>query len=86
MMDRVKAAIAATLLDRVARGELDPAVALREWPQSDERDALLESAWHDLSHFATDADVRAKDSRYAAYQISVLQKRAQQIRDQHSVS
>ena len=84
-MDRNKAHIAAALLERVARGELDASVALSEWPQDAEADELLDASWHDLSHFAVDIDIRKKDPRYEAHQVSLLLDRAKQIRERYRV-
>jgi hypothetical protein len=76
-------AVAADLLERVARGEMEPSAALKEWPGNPEADALLDASWHDLSHFAIDADIRAKDPQYARYQVSLLLKRAKEIREKY---
>ena len=84
-MDRSKAHVAAALLEQVASGELDASVALSEWPQDAEGDELLNASWHDLSHFAVDIDIRMKDPRYEAHQLSLLLGRAKQIRERHRV-
>jgi hypothetical protein len=82
-MDPEKANLAATLLERVARGELEASTALTEWPQDATSDELLIASWHDLSHFAADLDVRSKDPRYKTYQVSLLLKRVKQIKEKY---
>lgn len=71
--------LAKQLLEQVATGGMDPGRALSEWPDFPERDRLLDAAWHHLSHFATDADIREKDGRYAEYQKQLLRKRIEDI-------
>jgi hypothetical protein len=84
-MDREKASVAAALLERVARGELEASAALDEWPQDAKPDELLDSSWHDLSHFAVDVDIRKKDPRYETYQLGLLLKRVRQIKEKYGV-
>jgi hypothetical protein len=83
---RDKASVAATLLERVANGSLEPSAALDEWPSGTESDDVLNVGWHDLSHFAADSDIRMKDSRYRSHQIALLLKRAKDIKDKHQIS
>jgi hypothetical protein len=71
---------AARLLELVANGEMNADDALSQWPFVDKQEPLFDASWHDLSHFAADADVRQRDHRYAEYQRGLLLKRAQQIR------
>jgi hypothetical protein len=84
-MDRDKASAAATLLERVAGGGLEASTALAEWPGDADSDELLNAGWHELSHFAQDFDIRKTDPRYQSYQISVLLKRAKQIREKYGL-
>lgn len=79
-MERDLAASAAELLERVANGELTAPQAIHEWP-SDTQDSLLDQSWHDLSHFAADADIRERDATYRQYQVSLLRRRALEIRE-----
>ena len=80
-----KARVAATLLERVAHGELEASVALDQWPQDIDRDRLLSLGWHDLSHFAVDADIRDKDPKYRTYQVSLLLNRVKQIKERYGL-
>ena len=73
-MDSAKAASAASLLERVASGELDARDALREWPEDPIRDDLIDRSRHDLSHVAADDDIRQKESTREGRQ-SVSQER-----------
>jgi hypothetical protein len=82
-MDAASAIAAAVLLERVANGDMEAALALKEWPENAESETLLDASWHDLSHFAVDLDIRTKDPRYATYQASLLLKRANQIREKY---
>jgi hypothetical protein len=82
-MDRGRAIVAAVLLERVANGQMEASAALKDWPENAESDALVDASWHDLSHFAVDVDIRTKDPRYATYQVSLLLKRAKQIREKY---
>lgn len=85
-MGRATAAVIANLLDRVARDDLKASAALAAWPEDGERDQLFDASWHDLSPFATDQDVRSRDSRYEAHQVSLLRTRARQIREKYNSS
>lgn len=61
------------LLEKVLSGELDATQALALWPDIDtESDPAVVVAWHDLSHFSADADIREKDRAYEAYQVRIL--------------
>ena len=75
----------ATLLERVAALEIDADEALLGWSDVDkESDPLLAIAWHQLSHFAADRDIRQRDSAYARRQQTDLRRIAQSIRDRYS--
>ncbi|HMO51211.1 MAG TPA: hypothetical protein PKE26_13860 [Kiritimatiellia bacterium] len=81
---RVRIDTVVLLLESVARNVLDATTALEQWPDIDsEVDDLVASAWHDVSHYATDKDIRIKDPSYAAYQAKSLLDRAQKIRDKY---
>lgn len=67
-------------LERVANGDTEAADVLKLWPEVDTGDHLLAAAWHDLSHFAADADIREKDIQYDEYQRTLLRSRASAIR------
>jgi hypothetical protein len=67
------------LLRAVAEGHPGPDVALQRWPLSDremERQSATAAAWHELSHFEIDEDLRARDPDYAVYQKSQLLEHA----------
>lgn len=74
------------LLEEVASGRLDPRLALAEQPKKSTGDELIDSAWHELGHFANDADIRARDAVYADHQASWLRELAQRIRSKFGVS
>jgi hypothetical protein len=64
---------------------MEPNKGLKLWPDIDsEPDPLIASIWHDLSHFASDDDIRAKDKEYETYQIDLLKNGANKIRDKYS--
>lgn len=75
---------AVALLERVASGAATAAEALQKWPQNTE-DSLINVSWHDLSHFAADADIRDRDPRYREYQVSLLLRRADEIRQRYGL-
>lgn len=80
-MERERLLGIADLLEKVATGKITGEEALQLWPSVEtETDQLLRFAWHDLSHYAVDFDIRAKDPRYAAYQNQLLSDRAHAIR------
>ena len=82
-----RARVAARLLDNLLAGELSPETALQQWPNADsERDDLLAVTWHDLSHFAADADIRRRDPVYTAHQRERLIDRLRQIRERFALS
>lgn len=69
------------LLKKVMSGEVSPELALEQWPSIDtEEDDLLAATWHDLSHFAADQDIRARDLAYADCQTQLLKRRVREIR------
>ena len=73
-----------SLLEGVANDEISTEEALRKWPNIDEEeDKLLTAAWHDLSHFQADSDIRARDEAYATYQRNLLTERAREIRERY---
>jgi predicted class III extradiol MEMO1 family dioxygenase len=77
-----KARLAARILERVLSGDVAPELALYEWPNIvSEDNAILIAAWHDLSHFATDEDIRRKDRRYADYQRDLLERRIKEMKE-----
>lgn len=82
MVSVERARVAAGILARVLSGESAPCLALYEWPDIDSEDnALLIAAWHDLTHFAVDEDIRRDDRRYADYQRDVLMRRVREIKE-----
>ena len=72
------------LLEGVSDGLVNADQALREWPSIDsEKDDLIKSAWHDLSHFATDKDIRTKEKEYDSRQRELLRNTAKEIRKKY---
>jgi hypothetical protein len=73
MTDRDRARSAIALLDEVIRGQTDAHSALRRWPDIDsEESQVLKDAWHELSHFAADHDIHARDPDYRQAQLEAL--------------
>lgn len=58
------AARIAFALEAVAAGDLSASSAMSQWPEI--QDGLLEAAWHELSHFENDADIRRATRRVTA--------------------
>jgi hypothetical protein len=74
-----------SLLELVADGQIPAASALEKWHGiGRERDSLIAAAWHDLSHFAADDDIRRRDDAYHLYQRKLLQEKASRIREKYS--
>jgi hypothetical protein len=74
-----------SLLELVADGQIPAASALEKWPDIDrETDSLIAAAWHDLSHFAADDDIRRRDKAYDLYQRKLLKEMASRIREKYS--
>ena len=72
------------LLEMVANEQISAASALAKWPDIDrETDSLIAGAWHDLSHFATDEDIRRRDNAYDLYQRNLLREKATRIREKY---
>jgi hypothetical protein len=73
------------LLEMVADGRIPAAAALEKWPDIDrETDRLIAAAWHDLSHFAADEDIRRRDTAYDLYQRNLLKEKATRVREKYS--
>lgn len=72
----------ASCLELVAEGQLDPIDAIKRCGNLDRyADPLLAKAWHLLSHFANDTDVRQRDSGYENQEIARLRDYARTIRE-----
>jgi hypothetical protein len=77
-----RAEAAVQLLEQVLSGATPPDLALERWPSIEaEDDELLVLTGHDLSHFAADGDIRARDRAYAEYQAQLLTRRLREIRE-----
>lgn len=86
-MSKDRIAKVVSLLESVAANTLDASAALAQWPDVDkETDSFIVASWHDLTHFATDQDIRDKDSGYAAYQKELLLNRAKIIKEKYGSS
>ena len=84
-MDIERAKKSTRLLQMVVEGEIDPATALKQWPDIDtELDDLIEASWHDLSHYVNDDDIRLKDPEYDQQQKKLLADKAEKIRKKYS--
>src|SRR5437660_680801 len=62
-MDTETARIVTRLLELVVKGNIEPTEALAQWPQTADAEPVFGAAWHDLTHFAADDDIRQKDER-----------------------
>jgi hypothetical protein len=72
----------ASCLELVADGQLDPDDAIRRCGNPDRyADPLLAKAWHLLSHFVNDRDIRRRDSDYESQQMARLREYAKAIRE-----
>ena len=69
-----------------ANGSLDPNAALQAWPiDSADDDVVLAEAWHALSHFANDWDIRQKDAAYDELMRAQLFQHARKIKVQFNL-
>jgi hypothetical protein len=82
-MDSNKARVAVALLEDVVNDRQGATDALAAWPEGTQEDPHLALAWHDVSHFAVDADIRERDPKYAEYQRDLLTKRIRAIRESY---
>jgi len=73
-----------SLLEGVAEGSIDSDQALRDWGDVDKEPELIASAWHELSHFDTDKDIREKDKEYEINRQKVLKVYAKRILEKYS--
>ncbi len=72
-MSREKILKIIQLLEEVADGRKKAKTALNEWPEEEKGEhKLLQKAWHKLSHFNADEDIRAHDLKYEDYQKQLL--------------
>jgi hypothetical protein len=69
------------LLKSVARRDIDPTVALEAWPTpiDEEDDPLVAAAWHELTHYENDVDIRTKDPEFDKNMRDDLYRRAVEI-------
>jgi hypothetical protein len=82
MVEKTRDFFLASLLEAVANGSLEPEAALAEWgdPGPERNDRTLSGAWHVLSHYADDGDIRLADEGYARHAQEVLRRQATKIR------
>jgi hypothetical protein len=79
--DRRRAEQAASLLEGVLSGSIEPAQALESWPYlDDETDEALKSAWHELSHYVADQDIRGREPEYEQFIKETLAAFVKEIR------
>lgn len=72
------------ILNKIAEGVISGKDGLIQWPDIDsEEDSLITASWHDLSHYATDGNIREKDKEYAEYQRDLLKARAKEISEKY---
>jgi hypothetical protein len=72
----------ADILQLVLDGKLSPAQGKNKWPDSKE-DPMLKAAFHMLCHFEDDYDIRAKDLKYATWQVEELTKMVLQLKGEN---
>ena len=83
-MEKIRNVIA--LLEGVLEGEIPAGDALQRWPNIDaETDDAVAQAWHDLSHYASDDDIRERDHTYAMHQKRLLQNHVDKLRKKYFV-
>lgn len=71
------------ILEKVLAGDMSADDALIEWSDiDDESNEIMIGAWHELTHYAADADIRAKDTEYAEYQREQLKTYASRLSSQ----
>jgi hypothetical protein len=69
------------LLEGVVSRTIGASQALESWPDpDDETDETIKSAWHELSHYATDEDIRSRDPEYERFMTENLAALAKRIR------
>lgn len=86
-MDQSRVKKVIELLRAVANDNVSPDAALKEWPLAEsETQGLLAAAWHHLSHYQVDADIRARDPVYAAYQVKRLLEYASRLEEAYDAS
>jgi hypothetical protein len=75
------------LLKSVATNKIEADKAILEWPDDVdlEQNRLIRDAWHSISHFQADADLRMKDVEYADLQREQLLKYAYEIEAKYIV-
>src|SRR5690242_20594981 len=73
----------AELLESVVAGQISAGEALAEtasWPSVLWQERLFDHAWHVLSHYQQDADIRESDASYAKGSRSGLLRYAKRLR------
>ena len=74
------------LLEQVIEDKLKAKAALEQWPDIEtEQGELIEAAWHDLSHYANDDDLRAADKEYENILKTNLSEKLKLIRNKYSL-
>ncbi len=75
------------LLEGVANGSLEAQAAIDDnWREFEEEpDKIVTSAFHELHHYAADADIREQDAEYARVQRETLLNLARKIRESYSL-
>lgn len=81
---RQRAEYTVELLEGIVSGTIEAPQALKSWPDPDEEtDETIKSAWHELSHYAADEDIRTRDPEYAQFMKETLAALAKRIRQTH---
>ena len=73
----------ADLLERVAHGELSPEAALKtidSWQDIPWKEKEINNAWHSLTHYVIDTDIRTRDQSYSESVKSGLLHHAAKLR------
>ena len=76
-----------SFLENVAADKMLAKNAIGSWPDNidEEKDKLIANAWHSLSHFMVDDDIREKDKTYSEYQRKELLEFAEKIRKKYQI-
>ncbi len=85
-MENERALKVIKILEQVAFKQLDPTLALKDWPDIDlETDDLIATSWHDLSHYENDIDIRQNEPRFDAKMREGLRNQAEKIRKKYNL-
>ncbi len=73
-----------SLLTKVSKEKIKPEEALKSWPEEPES-KLINIAWHNLSHYECDEDIRKKDKDYDIWQKKTLIDNAKKLKEEYDI-